>query len=67
MELDGSNYDFLVDDPSTGEAFEKLYAPWPLRLYLLKGATIEWIAQPKNANYDIAVRELLEKLHLIAQ
>lgn len=64
MDLDGVSYDFLVDDPEKGEPFEKVYAPWPIRLYLLKGKEIEWIAEPKDCSYGDAVRELLVRVEL---
>jgi hypothetical protein len=53
------SFDFLVDDPEGGDMFEQMYAPWPLRLYLISGSTIEWIAEPKACSYDEAVSELL--------
>lgn len=63
MKLDhGSSYEFLVDDPDQEEPFEKAYAPWPLRFYLFKGQTLEWIAEPKNASYEEAAQELIRKV-----
>lgn len=64
MNLNGDNYEFVVDDPDIGEPFEKAYAPWPLRMYMLKGSKIEWIAEPKNTSYADASRELLQRLCL---
>jgi hypothetical protein len=54
----------LVDDPEQGDPFEKEYAPWPLRLYLIRAGKVEWIAQPENCSYDKAVEELLALLNL---
>ena len=42
----------LVDDPAD-EAFERLYAPWPLRLYVVRGATLAWIAEPDGATFVV--------------
>lgn len=53
----------LVDDPELGDPFEKTYAPWPLRLYLIDAeGKLEWIAQPKDCSYDEAVQELMSRL-----
>lgn len=60
-----NSVEILVDDPEQGDRFEKEYAPWPLRLYLVDGSgKLEWIAQPKNCSYDLAVQELLQLLGL---
>jgi hypothetical protein len=62
---DDSAVQMLVDDPETGDLFEKEYAPWPLRLYLIDASgCVEWIAQPKDCSYDLAVHELLQLLEL---
>ncbi len=58
------SFEYLVDDPEGGDVFEQMYAPWPLRLYLISGSTIEWIAEPKACSYDEAVSELLATLNL---
>ena len=54
----GGDISMLVDDPELGDPFEKQYAPWPLRLYLIRDGVVEWIAQPKDCSYDEAVVEL---------
>ena len=64
METQGSNYEVLVDDPEEGEPFEKQYAPWPLRLYIISGRTIEWIAEPESCSFDKAVVEMRTLLNL---
>ena len=57
--------ELLVDNPELGDPFEKEYAPWPLRLFLIKSdGTIDWIAQPKDCSYDEAVADLMLKLEL---
>lgn len=56
--------ELLVDNPETGDLFEKAYAPWPLRLFLVKGGTMEWIAQPKDCSYDESVGQLMRLLQL---
>ncbi len=64
MDLSKSTFEFLVDDPETGDEFEKEYAPWPLRLYLISDSKLEWIAEPKSCSYDDAVSELMKILNL---
>lgn len=62
---DSSIVELLVDDPEQGDQFEKEYAPWPLRLYLIgPNGRIEWIAHPKDCSYDLALQELLRLLGL---
>mmetsp|Transcript_36261 Transcript_36261/g.51308 ORF Transcript_36261/g.51308 Transcript_36261/m.51308 type:complete len:116 (+) Transcript_36261:216-563(+) len=57
-----ASYEFLVDDPDLGEPFERLYAPWPMRMYIVRGRRIEWIAEPEGASYEKAAQELLRRL-----
>jgi len=64
MDPQASNYEILVDDPEEGEPFEKMYAPWPLRIYIMKGAKIEWIAEPESCSFDKAVLEMRALLDL---
>mmetsp|Transcript_43539 Transcript_43539/g.64606 ORF Transcript_43539/g.64606 Transcript_43539/m.64606 type:complete len:134 (-) Transcript_43539:137-538(-) len=64
MKLDDSSYEFLVDNPEEGDSFEKAYAPWPVRLYLLKGLKVEWVAHPTGCSYEKAVGELMKILEL---
>ena len=54
----------LVDNPESGDIFEKEYAPWPLRLYLIEDGVMKWIAQPKDCSYDSAIGELMVILKL---
>jgi hypothetical protein len=44
----------VVDDPAHN-AFEKAYAPWPLRLFVIVNGKMEWIAQPKDCSYDVSL------------
>jgi hypothetical protein len=64
IDTTGSNYEVLVDDPETGEPFEKVYAPWPLRFYIVKGRTIEWIAEPESCSFELAIVEMRRLLNL---
>jgi hypothetical protein len=64
LDLSDSNFEFLVDDPEQGEPFEKAYAPWPLRLYLICDSRVEWIAEPRDCSYDDAVSELMRLLNV---
>lgn len=66
LEFGRSNsIELLVDDPERGDLFEKEYAPWPIRLFLIDGSgKMEWIAQPKDSSYDLAVEELVKLLNL---
>ena len=57
-----SDISMVVDDPELGDPFEKYYAPWPLRLYLIRDGIVEWIAQPKDCSHDEAVMELCRML-----
>lgn len=56
--------ELLVDNPETGDLFENAYAPWPLRLFLIKDGKMEWIAQPKDCSYDGSVVQLMRLLQL---
>ena len=53
----------LVDNPAD-EAFERLYAPWPLRLYVVRGAELAWIAEPDGATFEPAVARLRAMFNL---
>ena len=48
------------DAPEHGHPFEKSYAPWPLRLYVIESGKMCYIAQPKDCTYNVAeLREWL--------
>jgi len=50
----------LVDPPETN-AFERLFAPWPVRFYIVDAQGImHYIAEPVDGTYDIL--ELEERL-----
>jgi len=42
----------VVDDISN--PFERGYAPWPIRFFVLQKGKVEYIAEPKNCSYDIS-------------
>jgi Iodothyronine deiodinase len=48
----------LVDPIEDG--FDKVFAPWPLRFYILDKGKLVYKAQPKDCSYDIA--ELRNKI-----
>jgi hypothetical protein len=54
--------EILVDNPEQGDQFSKTYSPWPLRLYIIRDAIVQWIAQPKDCSYDAAVYEMFQIL-----
>mmetsp|Transcript_19201 Transcript_19201/g.28010 ORF Transcript_19201/g.28010 Transcript_19201/m.28010 type:complete len:111 (+) Transcript_19201:738-1070(+) len=64
LPLDNPNVELLVDNPESNDPFLRIYAPWPLRLYLVRGGVIEWIAQPHDCSFDKAVVELMDILQL---
>jgi len=41
----------VVDEISN--PFEKEYAPWPIRFFVLQNKKIQYIAEPKNCSYDV--------------
>jgi hypothetical protein len=56
--------ELFVDDPEVGDLFEKEYAAWPLRVYLIQDGVVEFIAEPKDCSYDLAVLELMKMLNI---
>lgn len=47
--------DFLPDDGVTSDGeFEKLYAPWPLRFYVIRNKQLRYISNPEACTYDLA-------------
>jgi len=42
---------FLVDPIANG--FEKAFAPWPIRFYVVEQQKLTFQAEPKNCMYDI--------------
>ena len=50
-----------VDDPEGGDDFQRLFAPWPIRLYVIEGGKMEFISEPTNCSHDVgALREWLD-------
>lgn len=58
----------LVDDPcgagasgcapataGTDGAFERLFAPWPLRFYVIAHGRLTFIAEPQKCTYDLSL------------
>lgn len=62
--VESASLELLVDDPEQGDPFEKEYAPWPVRIYLIRDGKMEWIPVPKDCSYDGAVMELMGLLGL---
>ena len=64
LDIAPDNVEFLVDVCERQDPFERAYAPWPLRLYLIRDGALQWIAQPKQCSYDDAVAELVGRINL---
>jgi hypothetical protein len=64
ISLDSDCFEFLVDVCERQDPFEQAFAPWPLRLYVIRDGKLEWISQPKDCSFDEAVRELMAMLNL---
>ena len=45
-EAGGGRLDIFIDDPERGETFEKHFAPWPLRFFVLQDGCVSFIASP---------------------
>lgn len=54
-----NNFRLLVDNPEKGpnsidgDLFEKAFAPWPLRYYILGDGLVQWIASPSDGSFPI--------------
>jgi hypothetical protein len=47
--------DPLPNDGETSDGpFDRLYAPWPLRFYVMRGNRLEYISNPSSCSYDLA-------------
>jgi hypothetical protein len=58
--IDDNGLQVACDSPEIGNPFEKAYAPWPLRLYVIENGKMTFIAQPKDCTYDVSeLREWL--------
>jgi len=49
----GSEMKVLVDDPN-GNAFQSVFAPWPIRIYVIENGKMEYISAPTNCTHDVA-------------
>lgn len=44
----------MIDDPERNDPFEDLFAPWPLRFYVLgDGGRVDFIMNPQKCSYDL--------------
>lgn len=58
----GPELTVLVDDPEKGNPFEKAYAPWPIRIYVIENGKIQYISSPSDCAHDVGeLRTWLEK------
>ena len=49
------------DSPELNNPFEQNYAPWPLRLFVIRNDKIDFVASPQDCTYDISkLSEYLE-------
>ena len=61
--FDVSSMTVLIDDPKDN-AFEKAYAPWPIRMYVIENGKLQYISAPTDCSHDLGeLREWLEKRH----
>ena len=51
---DSSRLQVVVDSPELNNPFEKEYAPWPLRLYVIEKNKVVYIADPSDCTYSVA-------------
>lgn len=58
----GPSVHWLLDPPEF-HVFEDVYAPWPIRFYIIAEGRLQFIANPKNAQFSL--KELDTKLHQI--
>ena len=59
-----SRMDCVVDNPELDNPFEKAFAPWPLRIFVVEDGVMVWIAEPNNCEYDVSLlRDWLTKRH----
>jgi hypothetical protein len=65
MNDNNSNVQFLVDDCDRQDPFEQMYAPWPVRLYLIgEDGVLQWFSSPKDCSHDEDVTTLIAMLGL---
>lgn len=58
----GPSVHWLLDPPEC-HLFEDVYAPWPIRFYIIAEGRLQFIANPKKAQFSL--KELDTKLHQI--
>lgn len=44
----------MLEDGAPGEGFEKRFAPWPIRFYVVENSRMAYIAQPDDCEYSVA-------------
>ena len=55
--------DLIIDIPENGDQFEKLFAPWPLRFYLLSSHNeLKFVAEPVDCSFETAFVQLIGHL-----
>ena len=51
-----------VDGPEEGNLFEKAYAPWPVRMFVIEDGTMQFISAPTECSHNVGeLREWLEE------
>ena len=60
----GPEMKVLVDNPEEDNPFEKAYAPWPIRIYVIENGTIQYISSPTDCAHDVGeLRTWLKSRH----
>ena len=60
---EGERLKVAVDSPE-GNAFEKAYAPWPVRMYVIEDGVVQFLSAPTDSAHDAAgLRDWLEERH----
>ena len=55
--------DLVVDVPEESDAFERAYAPWPLRFYFIgRDDRLLWVAEPVECSFTDALVQLISIL-----
>ncbi len=50
----------VVDGPEAG-AFERAFAPWPIRMYIVEDGIMQLISEPTECSHDVAsIKEWLD-------
>ena len=57
------NLETFVDIPESGDLFEKAYAPWPLRFFVIDSQRrLQFVSEPVEGSSDIAFSLMLQML-----